>query len=129
MRLLTLLLSGYFLLLGCLPPNTDAHEIGESLALRHHHEQAHHDSSLLDFLLDHYAGQHHRHDGDTDREHQSLPFHHVHDCPFALVAWAVAPVVVPQAPPAFRPGEAPAAAYDAGASAGIPSTCWQPPRV
>lgn len=129
MRFLTFLLSGYFLLLGCLTPNTDAHELLESRALRNHHAQAHRDSSLLDFLLDHYPGQNHRHDGGTDQEHRSLPFHHAHDCPFALIAWAVVPVVVPAAPPAFPPCEARAAAYEAGAPAGVPSTCWQPPRA
>ena len=112
MRFLTFLLSAYFLLLGCLPPNTDAHEIRESLALRNHHEQAHHDSSLLDFLLDHYAGQNHRHD-DGDRDHQSLPFHHAHDCAHAVVAWVTTPVIVPAAPLAFPLGEAQAFRYAA----------------
>lgn len=119
----------YFGLLSCLQPNTDAHELGESLTLRNHHEQAHHDSSLLDFLLDHYAGQsEHRHD-DGGQQHQSLPFHHAHDCAYAAVDWVVARVVVPAAPLIFPEAATPVASYAAGAPAGVSSPCWQPPRA
>ena len=128
MRLLCSLFALYFGLLSCLPPNADAHELAESLTLRNHHAQAHHDSSLLDFLLDHYAGQSHRHD-DGDRDHQSLPFHHAHDCAHAVVAWVATPVVVPAAPLTFPLDEAPTVRYAAGAPVGVPSTCWQPPRA
>lgn len=65
---LCFLFSVVFGLLSCLPPNADAHELTESLALRSHYEQAHHDSELLDFLLDHYAGQSHRHDGESNSQ-------------------------------------------------------------
>jgi hypothetical protein len=129
MRLLCSLFALYFGLLSCLPPNADAHELAESLTFRNHHEQAHHDSTLLDFLLDHYAGQSaHRHD-DGGQQHQSLPFHHAHDCAHAAVDWVVAVVVVPAAPPTFPASAALVAAYAAGAPAGVSSTCWQPPRA
>ncbi len=129
MRFLYLLFSLYFGLLSCLPPNADVHELTESLALRDHHEQAHHDSELLDFLLDHYAGQSHRHDGESDgQDHQSLPFHHAHDCSHVFVAW-VTPVLVPVAPRYFHPVVAQLPAYAANAPAGITNPCWQPPRA
>ena len=128
MRFLSLLLSVYLGLLACLPPNTDAHELAESLALRHHHAQAYHDASLLTFLLDHYAGQNHSHDG-PDREHQSLPFHHAHDCSFVLLSW-VGAVVMPVAPAAVLAQDAaPLPDYTAGAPRGVTSSCWQPPRA
>ena len=128
MRFLCSLFALYFGLLSCLPPNADAHELAESLVLQNHHEQAHHDSSLLDFLLDHYAGHSHSHD-DGGRSHHSLPFHHAHDCANAAVAWATTPVVVPVAPLTFPLGEAQVVSYAADAPVGIMSTCWQPPRA
>ncbi|MBC8083309.1 MAG: hypothetical protein H7Z21_08860 [Hymenobacter sp.] len=127
MRWCSLLFSVYLGLLSCLPPNTDVHELAESLALRDHHAQAHHDTSLLAFLLDHYAGQGHPHHG-SDQEHRSLPFHHAHDCPFVLVAWAT-PLVMPVAPAALARAGGRTADYTAGAPISVTHTCWQPPRA
>ncbi|GAA3975655.1 hypothetical protein [Hymenobacter antarcticus] len=130
MRLLYLLFSVYFGLLSCLPPNADAHELTESLALRNHHEQAHHDSTLLDFLLDHYAGQSHSHDDHgNDQKHQSLPFHHAHDCSNVLVAWTTPAVVFLTPPPALALADVQLTDYAAGAPTGVATTCWQPPRA
>lgn len=130
MRFIWSLFALYFGLLSCLPPNADAHELAESLSLRNHPAQAHHDSSLPDFLLDHYAGQSHRHDGDGGgRDHESLPFHHAHDCAHAALAWATTPVIVPVAPRAFPLGKAQVASCVLAAPAGIANTCWQPPRA
>ncbi|WP_345072240.1 hypothetical protein [Hymenobacter fastidiosus] len=127
MRFLYLLFSVYFGLLSCLPPNADAHELTESLALRDHHGQDHRDSSWLTFLLDHYVGQNHSHDG-NDQEHQSLPFHHAHDCSHVLVAWAT-PAVVFLTPPALALADVQMADYAADAPTGVSRACWQPPRA
>ena len=135
MQLSYLLLCVCFGLLSCLPTYANAHELTETLALRAHHAQDHRDSSLLNFVLDHCVGQHHRHDTDgSDQKHQSLPFSHAHahahahDCAHVMLAWTDTGLV-PAPRQCFRPAAVPPPRHAASAPVSVVNPCWPPPRA